>query len=458
MRAWLRRPESSCLCVAVAATTSGRDPVDAWRFLRQKLEFREFNSHYWRMRYRSRVLESRVLESLQHFPVVVIQGARQAGKSTMVQHLGIEGLSTVTFDPVQDIGGARQDPDFFLQNTRLPAFLDEIQYAPELTGSIKRLVDKRRENGLFILSGSQNLSVLRSVSESMAGRAAVLDLLPMCVVEMEERSPASGILTRLIRDREWTPEDHRASPPRSLYERLWRGGMPGLLDIPDHLVTTYFDSYQRTYVERDVRTAADIRSLLQFGRFLGLLAALTGQEINHNQLGRELGIDRKTALSWTEVATATFQWHQVPPCATNPIKRIAGKPKGYFADTGFACALQRITSPEVLSRHPMTGALFETHVFLEISKLTAVWPARPAVSHYRAYSGGEVDLVLELDGVLHPVETKMTSQPTRAHCSGFDSLRRTFPHANIGTGLLVCAVEQPRRLREDVIAVPWWEL
>lgn len=410
------------------------------------------------MRYLRRVLENRVLESLQYFPVVVVQGARQAGKSTMVENLGINDLTTVVFDPVQDIGGAREDPDFFLQNTRLPVFLDEIQLAPELVGSIKRLVDTRRENGLFILSGSQNLAVLRSVSESMAGRAAVLDLLPLCVAELEERDSATGILSRFIRDQDWTPESHQAEPPRPLFERLWRGGMPGLLELPDNVATTYFGSYRRTYVERDVRTASEVSSLQLFGRFLGLLGALTGQEINHSQLGRELGIDRKTAVRWTEVATATFQWHQVPPFSANAIKRIAGKPKGYFADTGFVCALQRITSPEVLDRHPLAGALFETHVFLEIMKLTAGWPVRPAIHHYRAHSGGEVDLLLELDGVIHPVESKMTTQPSRAHCSGIDSLCRTFPKAEIGTALIVCAVEQPRRIRQDVIAIPWWEL
>jgi hypothetical protein len=234
--------------------------------------------------------------------------------------------------------------------------------------------------------------------------------------------------------------------------------MPGLLDIPDHLTTTYLDSYQRTYVERDVRTASAISSLQLFGRFLGLLAALTSQEINHSQLGRELGIDRKTAAAWTDVATATFQWHQVPPYSTNALKRIAGKPKGYLTDTGFACALQRISSSDVLGQHPLTGALFETHVFLEILKLTSAWRVRPALHHFRAYSGGEVDLLLELDGVLYPIESKMTTQPSRSHCSGFDSLRRTFPKANIGTALIVCAVEHPRRVREDVIAVPWWEL
>ena len=280
------------------------------------------------MKYLRRVLEGRVLESFRHFPVVVVQGARQAGKTTLVQHLGIDDLTTVTFDPVQDVGGAREDPELFLQNTRTPAFLDEIQFAPELTAAIKRMVDARRENGLFIVSGSLNLAVLRSISESMAGRSAVLDLLPLCASEIEERRPDDGILARLVRDRDWSPGDHMASRPRPLYERLWRGGMPGLLDMPDHVVSTYLDSYRRTYVERDVRTASDIGSLQLFGRFLGLLAALTAQELNHNQLGRELGIDRKTAVAWSDVATATFQWFQVPPYASNPIKRIAGKPKG----------------------------------------------------------------------------------------------------------------------------------
>lgn len=410
------------------------------------------------MIYHRRILQELLLESFSYFPVVVVQGARQTGKTTLVHHLGIGDLRTVTFDPVQDVGGAREDPDLFLQNLRTPAFLDEIQFAPELTAAIKRVVDDRRENGLFILSGSQNLAVLRSVAESMAGRAAVLDLLSLAVAELEERRPECGILTRLVRDREWLPEAHDASRPRPLYERLWRGGMPGLLGMPDHLVATYFDSYRRTYVERDVRTASEISSLQLFGRFLGLLAALTGQELNHNQLGRELGIDRKTAVAWTEVATATFQWFQVPPYASNAIKRIAGKPKGYFADTGFACALQRVTEPEVLGRHPLAGALFETHVFLEIMKLTAGWPVRPAIHHYRAHSGGEVDLLLELDGVLFPVEAKMTTQPSRSHCSGIDSLRRTFPRAEIGPALIVCAVERPRRVRDDVFAVPWWEL
>ena len=292
----------------------------------------------------------------------------------------------------------------------------------------------------------------------MAGRVAVLDLLPMCVSELEERDPEAGVLARLVRDRDWVPEDHVCGPPRPLWERLWRGGMPGLLDMPDRLAATYFDSYQRTYVERDVRTASEVGSLQLFGRFLGLLAALTGQELNHSQLGRELGVDRKTALSWTDIATATFQWHQVPPYSTNAVKRIAGKPKGFFADTGFVCALHRITSPEVLGRHPLTGALFETHVFLEIVKLTAAWPVRPAISHYRAYSGGEVDLVLELDGVLHPVEAKMTTQPSRRDCAGVDSFRRTFPRAEVGTALVVCAVDRPRWVRDDVVAVPWWEL
>ncbi len=409
------------------------------------------------MKYLGRSIEGKVLEALEYFPVVTVQGARQTGKSTMIGQLPIQDLTTVTLDPVHDVGGAREDPDLFLQNQQYPLFLDEIQYAPQLTASIKRWVDKSKGKGMFILSGSQNLAVLRSISESMAGRVAVIDLHHMRLAELDERPQGEGVLQRLLRG-DWDPREEQCRPPRPLYSSLWRGGFPGLLEIPEHLYALYFESYLRTYIERDIRTASEISSLQLFSRFIGLLAALTACEINHNQLGRELGIDRKTAVAWTEIATATFQWFQVPAYASNPIKRIAGKPKGYLADTGLCCYLQRISSADVLAQHPLTGSLFETYIFLEVLKTVSAWPMKPSIYHYRSHSGGEIDLLLELNGVLTPIEVKKTSKPSPRLCGGFDSLRRTFPRANIGTGIIVCAVETVQRVRPDVVAVPWWEL
>lgn len=410
-------------------------------------------------RYLNRHAERKLHMMLSHFPVVAVLGARQVGKSTLVDHLNIPGLHTTVFDPVVDVGGARQDPDFFLQNHPTPAFLDEIQYAPELLATIKRRVDRERRPGTYIISGSQNLAVLRGIAESLAGRVAILRLWAFTQRELSGRINAPGFLEPFVRSPEWDPLEHRVAGPTSAYEAIHRGGMPGLLDLPSELHETYFDSYRQTYIERDVRKAADIGALQTFGRFYGLLAALSARELNHNQLGRELGIDRKSAKRWTEIASATYQWHELPAYSLNAIKRLSGKPKGYFADTGLACHLQGITTPRTLAQHPLSGHLFETFVVLEILKGITTWSAAPpSVYHFRAHSGAEVDLILEQDGLLFPIEVKMKARPTKGDCRGIHALPRHFPSARIGRGLVVCATEEVQRLAENVYAVPWWAL
>jgi hypothetical protein len=403
-------------------------------------------------------MEQKVLELFAHFPVVAVLGARQVGKTTLVEKLGIPGLKTFTLDSTIDLGGARADPDFFLQQQPRPLFLDEVQYAPELLGSLKREVDRRQTPGQFLLSGSQNLAVLRSVSESLAGRVSIVELWPLSLAESGGDPARTGWLERAVRGEAFPEQQTAAVGPPALFPLLWRGGLPGLLTLPDHLCPTYFSSYRQTYIERDVRTAAGVSSLQHFGRFIGLLAALTASEVNHNELGRELGVDRKTALAWTGIASATYQWHEVPAYSRNAIKRLAGKPKGFFSDTGLACHFQGLTSAEQLLHHPGAGRLFETWVFGEVKKRTAIWNAGPNIFHYRTLAGAEVDLLLEMDGVLHPIEVKMTANPSRRDLRGIDSFRDTFPKARLGTGLLVCAIPAATRLRPDLWAVPWWEL
>jgi uncharacterized protein len=413
------------------------------------------------MNYLRRAVETRVAELLTHFPVVAVLGARQVGKTTLVERLGVPGLKTVTFDPTGDRNGARADPDFFLQNQPRPLFLDEIQYAPELLGSIKREVDRAREPGRFVLSGSQNLSVLRSISESLAGRVAIVELLPLSYAELRGEPSRRGWLERVLLGTGATQEPRAeiaAGGPPALFPVLWRGGLPGLLGMPDRLCPTYFDSYRRTYIERDVRTAAAISSLPTFGRFFSILAALTGREVNRNELGRELGVDRKTAQAWIEIGESTYQWREIPAYSRNALKRVAGKAKGYFTDTGLACALQSISSPDHLAHHPAAGHLFETFVVGEALKRAAAWNQRPNAYHYRTFAGAEVDLVLEMDGALHPIEIKMTARPSRRDLRGVDSFREAFPGAKMGKALVVCAVEEATPLREDALAVPWWDL
>lgn len=405
--------------------------------------------------YHTRLAEGRLRELWSHFPVVAVLGARQVGKTTLIQHVLGPEIKTIVFDPTQDVGGAREDPELFLQNHPPPLFLDEIQYAPELTAAIKRWVDARPQSGQYVISGSQNLMVLGGLAESLAGRVAILDLPPMAGAELHHRS-GDDLLARWVRGRE--PGGEASFPPPAWSPALWRGGYPGLIALPDSLVQTALESYVRTYIERDVRTLAAVGDLQLFGRFFGLLAAYTACEVNASQLGRDLGIDRKTAIRWLSVAEAMYQWLEVPAFTRNPVKRISGKNKGYLTDTGLVCFHQRIPDPDQIPRHPLYGRLVETWVVMEIVKRSQVWPTRPALWHYRSHGGAEVDLILEWGGRLFPVEIKAKSHPARADGRGITAFRNAHPELDIAPGLIVCAVPEPQRLAPDLYAIPWWML
>ena len=283
-------------------------------------------------RYKPRLIEERLIDLFRYYPVVAVLGARQVGKTTLVQNLFAAQVESFVFDPVIDIENARLDPEFFLQNHPPPVFLDEIQYAPELLGPIKRQVDRLQQKGLYVLSGSQHLSVMRDISDSLAGRVGIAHLYPMT------RRELAGLRKGLFLEN-WvqgkTVFDDEEPGQELLYPLVWRGGYPALVDFPASMVAGYWQSYLQTYIERDVRSVANIGSLQTFGKFIQLVAALSAQEINYGHLGRELGVDRKTAQSWLETIQSTFLWFSIPAFSRNPVKRIAGRAKGYFTDTGF---------------------------------------------------------------------------------------------------------------------------
>ena len=404
-----------------------------------------------------RFIQNRLETLFKFFPCVLLTGARQVGKTTLVKELVPAG-SMVTFDPVEDIRGAKADPDLFLKQMNSPGFLDEVQYVPQVLASLKRFVDEHaNEKSLFYLSGSQNLNVLRGAAESMAGRVAVLDLYPLCFKEMFQKEE-HGILEALLTDGadDFSGFGDGSVPPLS--RLMWRGGMPGLLEMPDQLIPDFFTGYMRTYIERDVRNISEISNLTLFSRFVRLLSALSAQEVNSNELGRDLGIDRTTAVRWENICEASYQWIKIPPFNRNPVKRISGKSKGYFVDTGFLCNLQGIFSPEILASHPLYGHIFETFVVMEVVKRINAWHARPNIYHYRAYSGAEVDLLLECNGMVFPLEIKITTHPTKKDTKGITSFNETFPSENIGTAIVACNTPTPYKLADDIWAVPWWEL
>lgn len=408
------------------------------------------------MKYKQRIAATKLALLAGNFPVVVVSGARQVGKSTLLTHQ-FPTWDIVVFDPVVDVGNARADPELFLRNHPPPLILDEIQYCPEVVSSIKRLVDKDRHPGSYILTGSQQWAVIKTVSESLAGRAAFLDLEGFALCEGAEAIPQRSWLERYLDDpAAFVREPHaRLEGTRVPYECLWRGGLPQMDTLPESVASDFFAAYLRTYIERDVRVLQDLDDWQQFGRFVQLVAALTAQEVNFSQLGREIGITAQTSKRWLALLVATFQWFEVPAYHGNTIKRISSRPKGYLADTGFACHLARITSPAAVGGHPMAGALFETAVVAEIRKLLLPLTRPATLYHWRAHAGAEVDLLLERDNRLYPLEIKLASRPTRGDARGFTALRQYYHGHAFAPGLILAPTERFEALTEDAYAAPW---
>jgi predicted AAA+ superfamily ATPase len=383
--------------------------------------------------YKHRIITDQIKKLTENFPVVVISGARQVGKSTLLQH-AFPDIDTVVFDPVTDVGAAKTDPDVFLDNHPAPLILDEIQYAPTLTAAIKRRVDKAGHKPFqYILTGSQQWAVMKNLSESLAGRAIFIDLAGFSLSEI-------------------SPD--RLGLNRTVYEQIWRGWLPKTDFLDLEFIQPYYRSYMQTYLERDVRIISDLTALQDLGKFTQLVSALTAQEINYSQLGRDINITPQTARRWLNILQATFQWFEIPAYSGNTIKRISSKPKGYIADTGLACTLNMISSHNALGGHPMTGAFFETAVVCEIRKLSnALQPL--GLYHWRSHGASEVDLILEQNGMLFPIEIKLTSNPTKKDVRGISAFRKTYPKLKIAPGLVVCPCEKFVKISENDYALPW---
>ncbi len=407
--------------------------------------------------YRKRLLTDRLHQLFKRFPVVVISGARQVGKSTLLKHEFGEHADYVVFDPIVDIQNARQDPELFLRNHKTPLILDEIQYVPQVVPVLKRLVDENRKPGQYILTGSQQWEVMKHLSESLAGRAVFLDLEGFSLLEIAQTIPKKSWLERWLEDPEefiHSPQE-RIAPKMSVFETVWRGGMPEAQNLERNYLPDFFMSYMRTYLERDLRLMAEVQDLELFSRFIRLTGALTAQEINNSQLGRELGITPQTSSRWLNILSATFQWVSIPAYSGNLIKQLSHRQKGYFCDTGLACFAQSISSPEALSGHPLLGAMFETAVVGELRKLASLLPTKPNCYHWRVSSGAEVDIILERDGKFFPIEIKASHQPKIADARGVEAFRKNYPHLNIQAGLVIAPSSEFLPLTDHVYSLPW---
>ncbi|MBN2107661.1 MAG: ATP-binding protein [Deltaproteobacteria bacterium] len=407
--------------------------------------------------YIERTLTQKLKQLASVFPAVVVTGARQVGKSTLLQHVFGDTADSVVFDPVLDIENARHDPELFLNNHRTPLILDEIQYAPELVAAIKRRIDINRAAGQYIITGSQQWGVLKVIAESLAGRAVFVELEGFSLAEIAVSQAHHSWLSAWLQD----PSGFLAATPArlpleaTLYEQLWRGWLPEARFLPLENIPDFYTAYLRTYIERDVRLLAEVSDWQLFGRFVRISAALSAQEINYSHLGRELGLNPKTAERWLAILRATYQWYEIPAYSGNTVKRISGKSKGYIADTGLACTAQAISSPRAIGGHPLWGALFETAVAGEIRKLCAALSPKPNIYHWRTHAGAEVDLVLERDGIFFPIEIKAGTNPAAGDVSGIAAFRKTYPGLHIEKGLVIAPVNKIIALSENDYAIPW---
>lgn len=408
------------------------------------------------MEYKRRFLEKAVLSAAEHFKIVLILGARQVGKSTLLRHL-LPEAEMFYFDAILDPYKVKTDPDLFLDLHSPPLILDEVQFAPALLSAVKRRVDLSSRKGSYFLTGSQNLNVLKTISETMTGRVALLQMEGMSLLERTENTNRESWLSRYLLKPETFIKERPEIIPQlpSLTEVIWRGSLPQAWELPFSEMGRFFGSYIQTYVERDLRLVEKIENLQQFGDFLSLLGALSGKEINYNQLGREVHITPQTAKRWLFALFASYQWREIFPIHRNSIKKISEKRKGVLTDSGVACYLLRIGSSEDLALHPSLGSLFETWAINHIYQLFSTCAMTPSVYHWRTHSGAEIDLILEMNGIYYPIEFKCSRNLSTHDLKSFRAFKETVSEKKVAPGLIIHAGDENYLLDRETMALSW---
>lgn len=404
------------------------------------------------MNYITRNLESIVIQATKEYPVVLVTGPRQVGKTTMLQKL-MEGTNRgyVTLDDLNERNIAKTDPELFLQLHNPPVLIDEVQYAPELFTYIKMNVDKNHEPGAFWLTGSQVFKLMRGVQESLAGRVAVLSLTSLSQAEIfgGEMEPFTIEMEALA-----ARKGRKEVDTRGIFERIYKGSMPAIVSGANSNGQIFYSSYLSTYIERDVKELSDAIDSLKFFRFITAVAARCGQMLNVAEIARDADINQTQAKNWLGILETLGVIFYLHPYSNNLLKRLVKTPKLYFYDTGLVCYLTKWSSAETLESGAMNGAILENYVVAEIMKTYLNCGREPYLYYYRDKDAKEIDIILEHDGVLNPIEIKKTSNPGTELIKVFDLLdKSSTPRSK---GAVICMKPGLSAIDRDNYIVPVW--
>ncbi len=413
--------------------------------------------------YIKRAIEDTVLRISTMFPVLLVTGPRQVGKTTLLQNLSTPEREYVTLDDPDVRYLAKHDPALFMQRYTPPVLIDEIQYAPELLPYIKIYVDSEKKKGSIWLTGSQAFHLMKDASESLAGRVGIINLLGLSDAEIYgyESIPyttePSQLMNRIGKTQERSLNE--------IYSRIFKGSMPELYAAPDMDWETYYRSYVNTYLQRDIRSLTQVADEMDFYNFMTVAAAHTSKPVIYEELANAANISAPTAKKWLSILVSSHIVALVQPYHNNVLKRVVKMPLLHFLDTGLAAYLLKWGNPEALEKGAMAGAFFETYVFSEIYKSYLNAGKEPPIFYYRDKDQKEIDLLLYQDGTLSPIEIKKSASPKTAtrnfhvldpvqepqKFGGLGELKVT-----IGTGNVICMANDLLPLDERNWRVPVW--
>ena len=408
--------------------------------------------------YIKRVIEKTIKKMVNEFPVIVISGARQVGKSTMLQMIKEDNMNYVTLDDLDARNLALSDPKYFLEQYSYPLLIDEIQYAPNLLPYIKMIVDDEKlkalknnaeVKSLFWLTGSQQFKVMKDVSESLAGRVGVLNLYSLSNSEI---NGYEGLLFTPKLDELKKIENTVHCNSKEIFERIYNGGMPSIATGAIER-NNYFSSYINTYIERDVKQLLNIGKTIEFYNFMQYIAVRTAQELNYSTIAREIGVDSKTIKNWISILESSGIIYLLQPFSSNLSNRIIKAPKLYFMDTGLCSYLAKYPNPETLEIGALSGAIFETFVVSEMIKNFTSHGLDPKMNlyYYRDKDQKEVDLLYIEGDTIYPIEIKKGISPNNPD-KNFAVLNKYSNY--VAAGIVICMTQKLQPINRNCWLCP----